>query len=48
MSCTVHARQNAGVACSVACRTGKIIKNVLVVFERREYLLQNGILHFNY
>jgi len=31
---------------AVAPRTGKIIKNGLRVFERRENLLQNGILHF--
>jgi len=30
----------------VAPRVGKIIKNYLIVFERGEDLLQNGILHF--
>jgi len=34
-------------AAPVAPRTGKIIKNGLLVFEREENLLQNGILHFS-
>jgi len=31
---------------SLVALTGKIIKNGLSVFERRENFLQNGILHF--
>jgi len=34
------------LATAVVPCTGKIIKNSLRVFDRRENLLQNGILHF--
>jgi len=35
------------LAAVVAPRTGKIVKNGIDVYERRENLLQNGILHFD-
>jgi len=36
----------ASLAAAVALRTCKIIKNGRNVFERRENMLQNGILYF--
>jgi len=45
----VHGRHDTDVlvdVVAVAPRTGKVIKHGLNIFERREDLLRNGILHF--
>jgi len=34
------------LAAAITSRTGKIITNGIRVFERRENLLRNGLLHF--